>query len=176
MLHHQHRQGDVAICARASTLVAATHRAPRRRGRRRPARGPRHGGGWRTRLARRPIHLPSSSARCSAMPTLPAHDAKPSTTTKTTAGAGARIGSPNGEGVASVSDDGQVQGGGYANGDGGSDGALSLPPSPQSSRSLPSAGESAAGVEAMTRMLTWLCCSRATGTTRAGRRRSPLPF
>jgi hypothetical protein len=28
----------------------------------------------------------------------------------------------------------------------------------------------------MTRMLTWLCCSRATGTTRAGRRRSPLPF
>ena len=134
-------------------------------------------GGWRAAQS-----IGSPPARGSAMPTQPPDaPATPQQSTTTGTAAGERIGGLNGEGAASgVRDDGR-EGCGHGKGDGGSDGALSLPPSPtHSSPKMPSAGESAAGVEAMTRMLTWLCCSRATGDTRAGRRRSrassPLSF
>ena len=134
-------------------------------------------GGWRAAQS-----IASPPARGSAMPTQPPDaPATPKQSTTTGTATSERNGGLKGEGVASgVSDDGR-EGGGHGKGDGGSDSALSLPPSPtHSSPKMPSAGESAAGVEAMTRMLTWLCCSRATGDTRAGRRRSrassPLSF
>eukprot|EP00964_Phaeocystis_antarctica_P115460 scaffold79418_cov58-Phaeocystis_antarctica.AAC.1 len=108
--------------------------------------------------------------------------AQPCTTSRGMSAAGERNSDFNGEGGGSGGDGHGRIGDGDGDGAGAGDGALSLPPSPsQSAPPLPSAGESAAGVRAMTRMLTWLCCSRATGTSRAGRRRrsgasSPLPF
>ena len=134
------------------------------------------GGAGRSRTAPRAFLMPSSAPNSTNGDAGAPPAAQACTATGSAAGERFNSG-PFVKGGANGGDGGGNDGGG-----GAGDGALSLPPSPsQSSKPLPSAGESAAGVRAMTRMLTWLCCSRAAGTNHAGRRRrsgasSPLPF